>query len=136
MRVLIPKRDWMQNTVTKEEAERFSPDIGPCCDSRQFRLHLAGTTRDRWNKSATRVFVDDFLRTHPDDYPSEEEAVVKMVEMKTRSAIDSLIRDYRKSKEDHNQAERSELQARKNRQERQRKVNSFTSMPMHRECRV
>lgn len=115
----------MKNTVTEEEAGEFNPDLGPCCDRGHFRLHLEGTTCDRWNKSAVRVFVDDFLSTHH-DYPSHEEMVTKMVEMKTRATVDSMIRDYRKLKEVGNQAKRDENQARKNRRERQRKVSSVT----------
>jgi hypothetical protein len=122
MRKLIPEHSWMKNTVTKDEAEEFDPNLGACCDPGHFRLHLEGTTCDRWNKSAAGVFVDIFLRDHH-EYPPQERAVTRMVEVKTRSAIDSMIRDYRKSKEVNNEAERGEIQARKNRQERRRKVS-------------
>lgn len=127
MKDLIPKQSWMKNTVTEEEAEGFNPDLGPCCDPRQFRLHLGGTTCDRWNKSATHVFTDDFLRVYRHEYPPEEEAVTKLVEVKTRAAIDSMIRSYRRSNGANDQAARDEAQARKNRGERRRKVGSITS---------
>ena len=32
-----------------------------CCTAAGFCLDLDGTPGNRWNKSATRVFVDDFL---------------------------------------------------------------------------
>lgn len=122
MRDLIPGNSWMRNTVTKEEAEDFNPDLGPCCDYTEFRLHLEGTPCDSWNKSATSVFVDSFLRIHP-DYPSQKEVVKQMVEFKTRAAIESMIRNYRKSKDAHNSAEQDEIKDHKNRRERQRKVS-------------
>lgn len=121
MKELIPKNLWGRNTVTDQEAGEFNPDFGPCCDNAHFRLYLEGTPRDNWNKSATSVFVQDFLRVHP-DYPSHEPAVVRMIELKTSANIESMIRNYRESKEERNQAVKDEARARKNRQERQRKV--------------
>jgi len=123
MRKLIPKAAWLKKTVTEEEARGFNSALGTCCGPRPLRLNLEGTPCDRWNKSAAEVFIDDFLRTHL-DYSPEEEVVAQMVEMKTRAAIESIIREYRKSKKVMNQAEREEAQADKNRHERRRKASS------------
>jgi hypothetical protein len=131
MRVLIPEYSWMQNTVGKEEAEKFNPALGPCCDTTQFRVHLEGTPCNNWNKSATSVFVNEFLKLHHSEFPSQEEVVQKMVELKTRAAIESMIRGYRKSKEAFNKAEQDEAKARKNRRERQRKVSSSACVALN-----
>ena len=126
MRTLIPNASWLKKTVTEEEAQAFDPELGACCGPRPLRVNLEGTTCDRWNKSATSVFIEDFFKTHP-DYPSEERAIAKMVEMKTRSTIDSMIREYRKLKKVMDQAEQEEARAEKNRNERRRKASSAAS---------
>ena len=107
MRTLIPKASWLKKTVSEEEARRFDPDLGACCGPSPLRVNLEGTTCDRWNKSVTSVFVEDFLRTHP-EYPSEEQVVTKMIEMKTRATISSMIREYRKLKKVMDEAEQEE----------------------------
>ena len=110
----------MANTVPELEANNFDPLIGPCCDASRFRLHLEGTTCNPWNRSATEVFVEDFLTHHP-EYPREVDSVRDMVFLKTRSTITSMIKEYRKLKLDSNRLD--ELQRRKNRTERKRGVS-------------
>lgn len=80
-------------TVTQDDLENFNPAYGPCCGVEDFRLHVAGTPYDRWNKSAARVFVESFLRKHT-EYPSDNKAVVDMVKFETRSTIAAMIRRY------------------------------------------
>jgi hypothetical protein len=120
MEHLIPDADWMEDTVTKDEANDFNPLTGPCCDVNNFRLHLEGTTCDLWNRSAMEVFVEDFLAHHP-EYSKEVDSVRDMVMFKTRATITSMIKEYRKLKLSPNELD--ELQLRKNRTERKRGVS-------------
>jgi len=129
MRVLVTPAKWTLNTVTEQEANAFKPGHGHCCDSTYFRVHLAGTTCDTWNKSAISVFIEDFLRTHP-EYPNR---VRDMVQVKSRAALDSAIREYRKSLVTRDPRELEEMRKEKNRLERKRKVSSNTSIPSHHE---
>jgi len=117
----------MENTVTEQEANAFDPTLGQCCDPAHFRVHLEGTTCNTWNKSATSVFAGRFLTAHP-EYPSHEQSVRDMVQMKSRAALDSMIREYRKSNTPRTEPELREEQKRKNRQERKRKVGTIISI--------
>lgn len=125
MRKLIPSSKWLKSTVTEQEASAFNPNLGPCCDRANFRVHLDGTPCDAWNKSATSVFVDDFLTAHP-EYPSQDELVRNMVRAKSRAFLESMIRDYRRSKAGLNATELEEARVQKNRRERKRKVSSVS----------
>lgn len=115
-----------QDTVTNQEANTFNANLGPCCDTAHFRVHLDGTTCNGWNKSAIRVFTNDFLTAHP-EYPSHEEPIQDMVKMKSQATLDSMIREHRKSKIRRTNVELRELQKQKNRQERKRKVSIIVS---------
>lgn len=112
----------MKSTVTGQEVNAFNPNLGPCCHPAQFRVHLEGTTCDKWNKSAIAVFVEDFLRAHP-EYPFEEPAVREMVRIKSRATLDSAIRKYRHSLVSRSAQAAEEMRKQKNRQERKRKVS-------------
>lgn len=122
MRQLVTSANWLVSTVTEQEANAFNPNLGPCCTPQHFRVHLDGTTCDMWNKSAILVFVEDFLRAHP-EYPLEE-SVRDMVRMKSRATLDSAIREYRKSLLHRSPAELESVRKQKNRLERKRKVSS------------
>ncbi|KAF9643070.1 hypothetical protein BDM02DRAFT_3104903 [Thelephora ganbajun] len=98
----------MKNTVTKQEVDAFDPNLGPCCNATNFRVHLGGTTCNAWNKSAINAFVNDFLSSHS-EYPSQEESIRETV-------------GYRKSHVPHTVEESDELKLQKNRQERKRKL--------------
>lgn len=128
MEKLITTTNLMENTVTEQEATAFNPDLGPCCDPVNFRVHLEGTTCNAWNRSAIDVFVNHFLATHT-DYPSQEEPVRDMVRMKARAALDSMIRRYRKSKIPRTNDQLEELRLQKNSQERKRKVSYVRPTP-------
>lgn len=123
MRKLVTTANWETNTVSEHEASAFNPNFGSCCDVAHFRVHLGGTTCDTWNKSAINVFVEDFLKDHP-EYPPQVESVVDMVRMKSRAALDSAIRRYRESLIRREDRELEELRRQKNSQERRRKVSS------------
>ena len=125
---IVTPAHWMKNRVTREEVNAFNPGLGPCCDTANFRLHLEGTPCDAWNKSATGVFVNGFLVAHP-EYPSQEEPVREMVRMKSHATLESMIREYRKSKIPLTEAQVEELRLQKNRQEHKRKVVSLISHP-------
>lgn len=112
--------DWMTDSVSEAEFRTFDPLLGPCCTADSLRFRFEGTTCDRWNKSATDVFVDDFFAHHP-EYPGDVDDVRDMVYLKTRSAITSMIKEYRRLK--LHPDERSALQLRKNRLERKRGVS-------------
>lgn len=122
LRKLITPDKWLEKTVTGQEADAFNPNLGPCCHPAHFRVHLEGTTCDKWNKSAVVVFVEDFLRAHP-EYPSGESAVREMIRIKSRASLDSVIRKYRGSLVSQTPQAAEGTRKRKNRQERKRKVN-------------
>lgn len=127
MRKLVTPDNWLKNTVTEQEANAFNPDLGPCCDPIHFRVHLAGTTANLWNKSATGVFVNHFLAAHP-EYPSREEPVRKMVQMRCHATLDSMIRKYRKSNTPRSKEQMEAERLERNRAERKRKVGSVVSI--------
>ena len=53
------------DTVATAQAVRgWRSEDGECCDVENFCLDLAGTPGTPWNKSARRVFIDDFLDVH------------------------------------------------------------------------
>jgi hypothetical protein len=108
------------NNVTKQEAAAYDPNLGPCCDITNFRVHLEGTPCDAWNKSAMDVFVIAFLAVHP-EYLSRDDSVREMVKMKSHAALESTIKKYRKSKVLLTDGQVNELRLQKNRQERKRK---------------
>ena len=116
-----------ENPVTQDDLEDFNPASGPCCNVANFRLHLAGTPCNPWNKSAAGVFVESFLGKYTTDYPSNDEAVVDMVRFKTQSTIAAKIKRYRMTGPDGNMEPATKK--RLNRQERKRKVSS--SSPIH-----
>jgi hypothetical protein len=94
MKSLIRKEDWLKVVVQEDELNNWNPDARECCTPQQFRIHLLGTPSHPWNNSATRVFADDFLKTHSDTYP-DVWAVRRMVLKKTQAYIKSLIKAYR-----------------------------------------
>ena len=101
MRSLIHENHWLKDTVPDQDIANWNPALGECCTAGEFRLHLAGTTCDAWNTSATRVFADDFLAKNTDIYP-DTWTVRSMVLKKTKAYIKTLVksfRDYPKSKE-------------------------------------
>lgn len=120
----LVKADGLQNRVTEQEANAFDPNLGPCCDITNFKVHLEGTTCNAWNKSAIDIFVKGFLEIHT-EYPSQVESVRDMVKMKSRATLDSTIRKYRDSKIPRTLEESKEIRLQKNRQERKRKVCFF-----------
>ncbi|KAF9783891.1 hypothetical protein BJ322DRAFT_1109737 [Thelephora terrestris] len=95
MKKMIGEEFLTANTVDPQEIEKFDPLKGPCCDAENFRIHLDGTPANPWNRSAAEVFVAKFLATYSRIYPPDLDEVVNMVHSKTRSAITSLIKDYR-----------------------------------------
>lgn len=122
MRELIGPR-WLKNTVTEREANSFNPELGvPCCDLEGFRVHLAGTPHNAWNKSAIDVFVGGFLATHP-EYNANDEAVREMVRMKSGVYLESTIKEYRRTNKHLTDDEEKEFRKHKNRQERKRKAS-------------
>lgn len=131
MRKRITPANWMKNTVTEQEANAFDPGSGPCCDPIHFRVHLEGTPANVWNKSATSVFVNDFLAIHP-EYPSREESVREMIRMKTHATLESMIKQYRKSNTLHSRGELEAIRLQKNRTERKRKVSPAIPYPIPR----
>jgi len=94
MDTLTPSARARESTVSLAEFQAFNPRQGECCTRDNFRLNLEGTPGDDWNKSAARVFVNDFLRTH-NEYPANNRVVRLMVQKKTTAAIKSLIKSYR-----------------------------------------
>lgn len=131
LRKLIKPDNWMKNTVPELEANAFNPGNGPCCDATNFRVHLEGTPSNPWNKSAVAVFVRSFLAAHP-DYPADEEPVQEMVRMKTRAALESIIREFRESNIPRTEEEANRKRLEKNRRERKRKVNFLVRFFAHR----
>ena len=121
MNTLFSRDDWMRKMVTDREATGFDPNRGPCCTLANFRVHLGGTLCNTWNKSAIDVFMGGFFAAH-NEYSPQKESVLEMVRMKSRAALDSMIRKYRKSKISRTPAQLEELRLQKNRQERKRKV--------------
>ena len=119
----LTRGDRLENTVSPDDFQDFNPQRGECCTRADFRINLEGTPCDAWNKSATRVFVNDFLRAHP-EYPSHNVVARRMVHNKTSAAIKSLIKEYRQ-KDIRGQAKLA-AQKMKNRKERKRTVSVVT----------
>lgn len=111
--------DALVNMVSLDDSLDFNPERGECCTAANFRINLGGTPCDVWNKSATRIFVNDFLREHP-DYPSNNQVVRMMVQKKTSAAIKSLIQEYRRK--DIQGPSKLAAQKLRNRRERKRTV--------------
>ncbi|KAF9778450.1 hypothetical protein BJ322DRAFT_1000864 [Thelephora terrestris] len=107
-------------TATDADITYFDPTFGPCCDVEDFRLHLAGTPCNLWNKSATEVFMESFLEKYKLDYPPEYDGVVRMVGFKVHSTIAALIKRYRSTGPDGTVD--PETRKQQNRQERKRKL--------------
>jgi len=131
MRKRITPANWMKNTVTEQEANEFDSRFGQCCDPTHFRVHLGGTPANAWNKSAISVFIKDFLAVHP-GYPSQEDSVRKMVWIKSHAALESMIKQYRKSNTLHSGSELEAMRLQKNRTERKRKVSPAIPYPIPR----
>jgi|ERR1700710_1056297 hypothetical protein len=91
---LIHNDDWLKDTVSAQDIAGWNPEREACCTADAFRLHLAGTTCNPWNASATRVFTDHFLLNHADTYP-DNWTVRSMVLKKTRAYIKTLINSFR-----------------------------------------
>lgn len=123
MDCLTPSARLHQNTVSVANLRAFNPERGECCTASNFRLNLEGTSRDDWNTSATRVFVNDFLRKHT-GYPAENQVVRSAIWEKTAAAIKSLIQSYRRK--DLSAHQRRAAQKRRNRRERKRTVEMFS----------
>lgn len=120
-----------EGIATEQEVNAFNPDLGPCCDIGTFRVHLEGTPCNPWNKSAIDVFVAGFLATHP-EYRRRDESVQKTVKLKSRSALESMIRKHRRSKIILTKQQEDGYRLRKNRQERKRKVGCSLSHSIRR----
>lgn len=114
--LLTPSAKAKKNTVSAADLRAFNPRRAQCCTTSNFRFNLEGTPCDDWNNSATRVFVNDFFRTHP-EYKANNRVVRAMVQLKTASAIKHLIRCYRL----RNVAEMELEAARRQRARRERK---------------
>lgn len=122
MDLLTPSARARESTVSMADFQAFDPRRGECCTSANFRLNLEGTPCDVWNKSAVRIFVNDFLRNH-NEYPADNRVVRLMIQKKTTAAIKSLIRDYRLK--DVGSPQLGVAQKRRNRRERKRTVGIF-----------
>ncbi|KAI0363204.1 hypothetical protein BV20DRAFT_958765 [Pilatotrama ljubarskyi] len=48
--------------ASPRQVRGFSPDEGRCCDATSFCLELTATPGSKWNQSAVKVFVEDFIR--------------------------------------------------------------------------
>ena len=110
--------DWLKEVVTQHDLNDWNPDTGECCTAVQFKIHLKGTPCDPWNTSATRVFTNDFLRTHAEQYP-DVWAVRRMVLKKTQAYIKSLIKAFREGLD----GGPLKLAARRAKNRRERKTN-------------
>ena len=94
MLALIPEDQWLQDTIHPDELNAWDPAMGPCCTPGEFKLNLAGTPRNDWNISASRVFTDHFLVTHAATYTDDWENR-ELVLRKTQAHIKTLVRSYR-----------------------------------------
>lgn len=95
MAQMVPAAEWLQDVIYPEELRSWDPRTGPCCTPDRFKLHLAGTPRDDWNLSASRVFTDHFLATYPHLYQDTWE-VRQTVLNKSQAYIKSLIKLHRR----------------------------------------
>jgi hypothetical protein len=85
--------------VTSQQAAQFAAawniDDGessePCCVASHFRIDILGTPRSPWNRSAARVFCDDFLK-EKDLTPTPDIMQDVMDSFYTR--LKTLRRDY------------------------------------------
>ena len=121
---LIPSDKWLKNTVTPQDIDDFNSKIGECCTADNFRLHLAGTPADTWNKSATRVLVNSFLEAHK-QYESQNPDVRDMVMKKCGAAVISTIRQYRSGRKHRTENSRRLELDNKSRAERKRSVREI-----------
>ena len=121
---LIPSDKWLKNTVTPQDIDDFDPKIGECCTADNFRLHLAGTPADTWNKSATRVFVNSFLEAHK-QYEAQNTDIRDMVMKKCGAAVISTIRQYRSERKHRTENSRRLELDNKSRAERKRSVREI-----------
>lgn len=121
---LIPAAQWLKNTVTPQDLDDFDPTIGECCGADNFRLHLAGTPADVWNKSATRVFVNSFLEAHK-QYEAQNADIRDMVMKKCGAAVISTIRQYRSKRKHRTENSRRLELDNKSRAERKRSVREI-----------
>lgn len=122
MAKLVPEADWLQDVIHPDELHAWDPEAGPCCTPDRFKLNLAGTPRDDWNISASRVFTDHFLAANPGSYQDTWE-VRQMVLNKSQAYIKSLIKLYRQQRVGDDVTARNKLAHR--RRERKAAVRCF-----------
>lgn len=122
--------DWLKNTVTTQDINDFNPEIGECCTANNFRLHLAGTPGDVWNRSATRIFVNSFLEAHQ-EYEAQNEIIREVVMNKCSAVVKSTIRQYRLKRKNTTREAREQERRRKNRAERKRAVSIYHTLTFY-----
>lgn len=122
----MPHDDGLKNTVTSDDINHFDPEIGECCTTDNFRLHLAGTPGNVWNKSATRVFVNSFLEAHK-EYEAQNPIIREMVLGKCSAVVKHTIRQYRLKKKVTTEASRKLERQKKSRTERKRTVRRYST---------
>ncbi len=88
---------------TEEEVEAWERVDSECCTAEDFRLDLLSTPGSEWNRSARKVFVDDFLLV--DVYDCRDRAKIsQMFERHFRT----LKRQYDRFEEDAEAASKGE----------------------------
>lgn len=122
---LMPSNQSLENAVTAKDIDNFDPETEECCTPDTFRIHLAGTPGDTWNKSATRVFVNSFLAAHK-DYEATNNVVRAMVMKKCTAVVGSAIRRYKSRKVHRTKASRDLERRNKNCAERKRTVRGMS----------
>lgn len=125
MKGLFHDEDFLRELVSDQDLADWDPAIGECCTAEQFKLHFRGTPCNPWNKSATRVFVNDFLATHAEIYPPAW-PVRRMVTRKTTAHIKSLIKSFRGNR--RGEAIVKAAKQAKNRQERKATVSLLVQL--------
>jgi hypothetical protein len=93
----------------------------PCCTIAHFRIDLLGTARSPWNKSAAKVFSEDFVRHHGLEPTT---ALIEDIEDAFHTRIKSL---KEKSKRHHLNAAQSHQETRKDRQHVRKSTVIITS---------
>ena len=121
---LVPSDKWLTNTVTSQDLDDFNAKIGECCTANNFRIHLAGTPGDSWNKSATRVLVNSFLEAHK-QYDAQNTDVRDMVMKKCSAAVAGTIKKYKWGRKHRTENSRRLELDNKSRAERKRSVRGI-----------
>jgi len=119
----MPRDQELKNTVTAQDINDFDPEIAECCTADNFRIHLAGSPGEPWNKSAARVLVNNFLETH-EEYEAQDDTIRAMVIKKCEAAVGSTIRKYKWKKKHRTKDSRALARENKNRAERKRTVRT------------